>query len=546
MNKNKKHLKNRPTQIYPFFLLLLLISLLSLQVSLSPCSYASEDAVPAFQNDTLSNYTHVHDTANLTFLVDPKLYTKTSYGALFKIENLLYPAQKTDVELNYLVFEADDYANNPELFALQNLIINQTLIIKDINKYKSSGTGELYFDIPGDYVLCASLNTSSSFASPEYGIMQISLVSYSCKNLSVLDISILDCDDSLTLSLTGQDIKEAIPIDNSSEPIIPSKISEPIIYSLNESLKFELETNSTTPHTIEFWITDVFGNVIREPLNSTSLRKQFTPKFDELMNLYFVNALLHNQCNDSDISNNYIQREFIFVNNQTPDTKPHLDLTFASNTTDIFFGDSLRIKIRFNKGDSAKNLIEAFVADADGKKLSETTKVSDFGASFERELSFYVDLNRECSSKPPFSLVVQGFDMRDSTLISINCKEPAQPDLKEGKNATKPITTPAKAPSQKTSSKPQTRSALSTTQPYSSLDNKSSSTNESMFLSSSQQDQPLSSINSRNALNSEYTKQYLNTTLIYQGTQSKINSYMWLFLGVLLALNIIALLYMKS
>ena len=63
--------------------------------------------------------------------------------------------------------------------------------------------------------------------------------------------------------------------------------------------------------TIEYWIEDLEGNIVKEKINTTNTNeKSYTPKGAE--KAYLIKSTLKVGCNEKDLSDNYAEKMFVF------------------------------------------------------------------------------------------------------------------------------------------------------------------------------------------------------------------------------------------
>jgi hypothetical protein len=543
------------------------------------CTLAySETSVLADNNFTPSNFTenpsdsthsliiktqNTNPTSNITAIIGDKLYIKITYTKLFRVDNLLYPYQKIDVDVYYNLSKMNKCSidlgqeislgigtdNCPEDIILNNgtysvpvVLQKNSFHITALNKYKASDTGELLIDSPGRYELCGAVFYNGS------------LQDTTCKSIEVLDIASVECDQQLELNIIDKTNKTA---DN--------------IYENNDKLNFEFgikekasnssDSQPNLPFEFEYWIIDIFGDMIREKTRSSTLEKQFTVNNKRDLDILYIEGAVYSYCNDSNLSNNNVSETIMVFNknsnimdkdiNQSSATKSLIKILNVYNENKLKFGSSVEVKLEVTKVNTAKHSLQAYVEDSDGKKVSEITKLSVFGTFFSQELSIYVKLKDSkgvCSNR--YYLVVEGLDSKDMQILNIDCIEEKQSEEKQAKE--KESKQSSKTSSKTSSSKKISKKSASdkthvkNSDLDSGSDSYSNSSDETLF---SAPDESISKL-VNNAANkcdmykgTAYSIIGSNSTLdiVYKSSTSRIKSNMQYFIISLLLISIITM-----
>lgn len=87
-------------------------------------------------------------------------------------------------------------------------------------------------------------------------------------------------------------------------------------YSNGEQIRFRhILSNETEDYQIEYWIEDLFGEIVKSKRNTTNTNeKTYTPNIDEKDKILVIKSILYTGCNDSNQSNN-MDEKLIFVVN---------------------------------------------------------------------------------------------------------------------------------------------------------------------------------------------------------------------------------------
>ncbi|MFH1439753.1 MAG: hypothetical protein ABIG89_04250 [Candidatus Woesearchaeota archaeon] len=450
----------------------------------------------------------IKPSANLSIILPESIYTNIEYTKLFRIDNLLYPEQKIDANVYYSLVSHD----NP------TFQYNNSFELKEINKYKSSSTGILFIDEPGNYTLCGNII--------DYDLSSLSDDFIVCQNITVIDVRKVSCDVSLNL-------------------ILPRTI-----YNLSEQLKLNFEVNNNGnnnnnndfPIIIEYWISDLFGNMIRSKINTTNTNKQFTPKIDDRIGVFLINGLIYPLCNDTNEINNYVSEMIIVVNNNSDSNiniieeniKSNIDIKLIYNSNKLKFGNDVKAKIEFFKGNTTKNTLNAYIIDQNGKKVSETTTLSIFGKYISQELSLSVRLKDDCeqSNGNKYYLVAEGFGVSAKQSISISCETNGDKTKTKTKAVAEPKSTLKSTKSNEIKEKIDSNiltlnSSNTTISPYQNMNLKS----EELIY---RQECAVDDINKT-----------MTSKIIFEGKQENIKSKIKYFVGVLLFLNVLVLFFIK-
>jgi hypothetical protein len=451
--------------------------------------FSPSNSVIAFENLSINQSKLLQSQLNLSIILDQTLYTNIEYNKLFRVDNLLYPKEKQNAVVNYSLVGNDILNKNYSIF--------DSFEINSINKYKSANTGKLYLEKPGNYTICGNFfqdNNLVNFSSQTFNITPIIQV---CKNISILDLSRINCDHKLGIKITYPE--------NST--------------SLNKGDKLDIQflINSSLPYDLEYWIDDIFQEKIKQKMNTSSSKKQYTIRSEKEIDLLFINAILYPLCNDTNISNNNLSKQLVIVNSNK-ELLPKLTITKIYNENKLKFGKNIRVKINVIKINSTKNSIKAYVVNKDDKKVSEITQISLFGKDIFQELLLYIELKNVCS-KGKHYLVIEGFDMEDKKALFIVCDN--SKDANEKKESKNSINSGINS---------KTNIELTNNSPHSLILNTNIS-KESLNLNQITADNNLSFTSNATCFG--------NLNIHYQGKSVKINHFIKYFLIGLLIFNII-------
>jgi len=315
------------------------------------------------------------------YLAD-EIYLGMSYTKLFKIENLDHTPGITD------------HINLTLGYNISNMK-QENIVITDLNSYVTSNTGEFEPDSPGNYTLCgwiinATVDTNKNMI---------------CKQIKVIDTTKIPCNISVGI------------------------FTEKIIYENSESVKFNnLINNETLPFIIEYWVEDLFGNIIKNKYNTTNTnQKSFTTTIDNPDMVCIIKNNVYPLCNDINKEDNSAEKLFI-IKGEEPQKESRIDIEKVYTGTDnkVKFGESFEIRVKIYKGDETKNQVLAWVEDNGEKITSETTKVMLYDPFTEYILTIPLQLKSNCDDKYPnkeYNIIVEAFDIKEEQQIQIEGKD---------------------------------------------------------------------------------------------------------------------------
>lgn len=324
---------------------------------------------PGFENN-FTNLTRTDQVDELDYLINLSMsvyindvaYVGILYDDLFKINN--YFDDPIEVKVNYSLFNS-----------LDELIIegNFTALI---NNYKYANTGLIEFNNSGNYTLCGYIDGWNISA---------------CKNISVFDLREINCSYTFNSSLDEN------------------------IYQNEEKvyMNFSVSTNDSYPYIIEYWIEDLFGNIIKNKVNSSNDNtKTFTPDIGEQDSVYFFKSRLYTLClnENQDVSNSIL---FVIKNQKSDHSKLTIDEVFTGSDNYARFGEEVRAKINVYKGNSTKNSVKFYIEDKNNQRVSNTYSMNFYKNYFENEITIFVKLDDNCNNKYDdgyYYYVLEGLD----------------------------------------------------------------------------------------------------------------------------------------
>ncbi|MFH1506618.1 MAG: hypothetical protein ABIE94_06575 [archaeon] len=328
----------------------------------------------------------------LSVSLDDVLFKGLTYTKLFKIENL-------DDELGI-----DD---NVTVFIYYNITSNRSIVKEDIfnktiNSYSTSNTGSFFANIPGNYTLCGKIINAS--------VNDTNLSNnHDCKGFIVIDSNFIPCNVSLDLS------------------------TDKFIYNNSEKINiYNGISNESFPFFIEYWIEDLFGNIIKERYNtSNTASKSYTPDISESDAVFVIkNRLSFIACNNS---NKQTENSVVAVvkSRKDPNSSIHVLDIYTGSDNVVKFGEILRVKLDIYKGDTGKSSVEAWLE----KNNSKISYVSSFNANkkftnYESTIPIVIKPNCDMKFKDgKYLLKIEGLGLEVSDevyvegVLSTLCKE---------------------------------------------------------------------------------------------------------------------------
>jgi len=310
--------------------------------------------------------------------LDDALFLGKTYTGLFRIDNLDHVSGITD----YINLTVAYNISGPGFFK------QEVFELADLNSYKISGTGDFSPENEGDYLVCGQIiNSTVDDINKDDDI--------DCKNISVINTLSIPCNISLNIGTL-----KSLYFD------------EPTVFYLSLN-------NETFPFIIEYWIEDLFGNVVKNAINTTNTnKKSFSPKLDEPDRAFLIKSrIAFIACNDSNQDDNYAEMLFV-VKGEEPAKESKIEILelYLNKDNAIEFGETLKAKFNIYKGDSTKNVINVWAENQKANKIStETSKITITKKFSENLITVPIQLKLNCDSKLDEGrhyLVVEGLGLK--------------------------------------------------------------------------------------------------------------------------------------
>lgn len=359
-------------------------------------------------------------TISLTANLEPTLYTDTKYTALFKIEikNKSPCSPKDSVTVFYNISK-------------DNALIQEDSFSKEMGCTTSASTGEFTPSEPGNYTLCGLITNSSISSIP---------TTPSCMEFMVIGTAELACDINLQLEFENQYL----------------------FYEEGQSIQFKpTVSDKEFPFVIEYWIEDLFGDLVKPKVNTTNTnQKTWKTNIEEQDRVLFLKTIVYPSCNDADLSDNIAEQMFIVTNSQSSTEnleEQNDDGETGSETSknaaieilkispgNVSFGEILEAEIEIYKNDTDKYSISVW-AEKDGKIISEKSKIHLKTKNTAYKLVIPVLLDANCNNKNTdgtAKLVVEGLSLEEKKEFSVKgINEQLCPKETETKSSTESTST---------------------------------------------------------------------------------------------------------
>jgi hypothetical protein len=318
------------------------------------------------------------------------IYLNVNYDKLFKIINI-----------NYGLGEVYNITVYYDITRNGSIVVNSSFIKGNVNQYSTLDTGDFFTTEAGEYVLCGAIINSSL---QNEGNTSNNLV---CKNFTVIDSSIINCNISLSVS------------------------TNKTLYQEGEKISYDLDLNNETfPFIIEYGVFDLLGTAIRDYRNTTNTNaKTYTPNIDELDRIMLIKANLANVvCNDTNLEDNSVET-MILVNGSISDSSSaqgtnESNFIIESITPSIIkFGDLIKVKIDVYKGNTNKYSTSVYVENNEGDELSKSkSKFNVYDKMTNYKLTIPVQLEDNCGNDfddGNYNVVIEGLDSKITKVIMV-------------------------------------------------------------------------------------------------------------------------------
>ncbi len=302
----------------------------------------------------------------ITVALENETYTGTQHTSLFRIDNLNYSGQALNITVAYNI-------TGPEF------LFTSSFTIIDLKTYRTAGTGFFSPGTQGQYQICGKIIGYNASA---------------CKNITAIDIKSVSCSIELSIE-TNSDIFEN---------------------------KIEFRPKPSTeefPYIIEYWVEDLFGNIIKQPLNTTnSNQKSFTPRVDFPSQAFMLKArLAYAACNNTE---NASAEKIVGVkgNEKPKNSSIEISELYLGSTGTASIGSTFRARLSIYRGETLKTAISIWAEDIQGQRIStEVYRISANNRFSETEITIPITLRDFCAQNissqiSQYFLVAEGLDAK--------------------------------------------------------------------------------------------------------------------------------------
>lgn len=269
-----------------------------------------------------------------------------------------------------------------------NTTHNTSFTKEEINSYTTSNTGEYIFEKVGNHTICGEIKNTS--------IKDINISNdYICFKVFVIDTTKTPCDISINIS---------------SENIFDQKAE--YYFNIN---------NDSFYYNIEYYITDIFGNIVKDKTNTSNTnKKSFTPNTKD--QVYVIQSKLKVFCNDTNLMNNQYNKTIIIKGDEKEKTSSlQIDKIYTGTDDRVKFGEIVFVKLKVYKGNDTKYSIKAYIDGS--KKISKETTFNIYDNYEEVELKIPIALYSNCKNKykdGQYKVIIEGLGKTASESIKVS------------------------------------------------------------------------------------------------------------------------------
>ncbi len=351
----------------------------------------------SFTNTSISNETSSKIKVILTSHIPKVVYTGTLYDNLFnlKLEGKENSSVKDNITIEY---------------AITGEVNSGGTFTKEVGKSGYSSTGKFIPIKAGKYVLCGKVINST--------IINADLSSSSiCSEFEVIDTYSLECDVKAGLSLADK-----------------------LLFAQGEPVEFTPSVNNESfPFIIEYWIEDLFGQIVKAKYNTTNTnKKSWKADIEEEDRVLWIKAKVYPACKDVNEGDNLVQKMIIITNEDSNLVSAATEESSSNSSTkesdssvsitkvtpsDAKSGDIVKADVEIYKGNTLKYSVSAWV-EKEGKEVSEKTKVNLYTKYSKYKLSLPIKLDDNCNLKSgKAKVIIEGLGDMDEETISVAIDE---------------------------------------------------------------------------------------------------------------------------
>jgi len=176
--------------------------------------------------------------------------------------------------------------------------------------------------------------------------------------------------------------------------------TEKDVYNNSERIEFYNNLNSEKYNfTIEYWVEDIFGNIVKKKYNTTNLnKKSYTPSIEGREKVFVIKARVYVECNDTNLSNNYAEKIVVVRNNKFINKSNESYIKILSiDKKKVGFGDSINLEVEVYKGNTSKYALYFYVRK--DKTISYKTKAYVYDKYKKYHLKVPVQIKPNCDRR---------------------------------------------------------------------------------------------------------------------------------------------------
>lgn len=258
-------------------------------------------------------------------------------------------------------------------------------------------------------------------------------INKSSHNLSINNSINETLNNTLNITNSSSNLSINISINDSCSASLGLRLkSNKSFYENKEGIKFynTLQGEYEGNFTIEYWIEDIFGDIVKNKIKTSNLNeKSYTPSIDQKVSVLFIK----NQISDSKciFLGNTASEEIIIVRNKGYDD-PECEKTenICKDTINLKESSELSMKIEQEKimlnvyrGDDRKYVIDVYIKNEKGKKISDLSKLN-----LEKYSRAVISLPLNIDACGEFEIFAEGLGFLESQKYYKECE---QEDLNE-------------------------------------------------------------------------------------------------------------------
>ncbi len=181
---------------------------------------------------------------------------------------------------------------------------------------------------------------------------------------------------------------------------------------------------------IEYWIENLFGDIIKNPHNTTvnitcfeNISRKWTPRNIHGVDAFIIKAKVHALCNDTYGMNNYAEK-IVILKGLKPEQESsiHIMKLYLGSDEKAKFGDIIKVKVSVYKGDTTKSSVKAWLEDDNEEKISRVTYANFYSKFSNNTLTLPLLINPNCDHKKSdgdYYIVVSGLGKIDRRKIRV-------------------------------------------------------------------------------------------------------------------------------